>query len=51
MTLGGVILMVFSVGGAVCFFGWCLWKLFSSPESSGHIHSQADIEPPDTDED
>ena len=48
MTVGGWILMVMSVGGAVSFLTWCLVKLFSTPGSSEHIHSQADIETPDT---
>ena len=47
MNIGGWILMVLSVGGVTAFFAWCLTKVLSTPGSSEHIHSQADIEPPD----
>ena len=48
MNVGGWILMTLSVGGVTILFVWCLIKVLATPGSSDHIHSQADIEPPDT---
>lgn len=50
MNAGGWILMIVSVGSITAFFAWCLWKVLATPGSTDHIHSQADIEPPDTKE-
>jgi hypothetical protein len=47
MNAGGWILMIVSVTSVITFFGWCLTKVLSTPGSTEHIHSQADIEPPD----
>ena len=47
MTFSGLILMILCVGGATAFFAWCMWLVLATPGSSEHIHSQADIEPPD----
>lgn len=50
MTLGGWIVMGLSVGGMTFLLGWCIYKVISTPGSTEHIHSQADIETPDTEE-
>jgi hypothetical protein len=50
MTLGGWIIMLLSVGGVAGLFGWCVYKVLSTPGSTEHLHSQADIEPPDVEE-
>ena len=47
MSMGGVIMMLLGVGGMSAFLGWCVYKIVSIPEAASHIHSQADIEPPD----
>ncbi len=47
MTAGGWIMMIVSVGGVTAFFGWCMAKVLTTPDSTAHIHSQADIQPPD----
>lgn len=40
--------MLLSVGFVTALLGWCIWKVLSLPGSEDRIHSQADIEPPDT---
>lgn len=48
MTPGGWVLMILSVGGSTAFFAWCLYTVLSTPESTRHLRSQAEIETPDT---
>lgn len=48
MTLGGWIVMSLSVGGVTALLAWCVYKVLATPGSVEHLHSQADIEPPDT---
>ncbi len=31
--------------------GWCIYKVLATPGSAEHLHSQADIETPDVEED
>jgi len=50
MTLGGWIVMVLAVGSVTLLFAWCIYKVLATPGSTGHLHSQADIEPPDVKE-
>ena len=51
MTLGGWIVMILSVGGVTALLAWCIVRVVSTPGSIEHLHSQADIEPPDVKED
>jgi hypothetical protein len=51
MTWGGWIVMIASVGGVTGLLAWCIYKVASTPGSSEHLHSQADIETPDIEED
>ncbi len=51
MTFGGWIIMTVSVGGVTMLLGWCIYKVVSTPGSSKHLHSQADIETPDIEKD
>lgn len=51
MTWGGWIAMLLSVGGVTLLLGWCIYKVLSTPESTRHLHSQADITTPDLLED
>lgn len=51
MTLGGWIIMFASVGFVVGLLSWCIYKVLTTPGSTEHLHSQADIETPDTKED
>ena len=50
MTMGGWIIMLLSVGGVTGLIGWCIYKVLATPGSTEHLHSQADIETPDIDE-
>lgn len=47
MTIGGWIIMLLSVGFVTGLFGWCIAKVLRTPEATRHLHSPADIEPPD----
>lgn len=47
MTAGGWIMMVVSVGFVTGLLSWCVYKVVTTPASARHLHSQADIEPPD----
>lgn len=51
MTLGGWIMMLTAVGGVTGLLAWCIYKVMSTPGSTEHLHSQADIETPDLRED
>lgn len=50
MTIGGWIIMISSVGFVVGLLAWCVYKIVSTPGSTERIHSQMDIETPDTKE-
>ncbi|MFW6059680.1 MAG: hypothetical protein ACODAQ_05830 [Phycisphaeraceae bacterium] len=47
LTPGGWIMMVLAVGGMSVFLAWCVYKVVSTPQATEHLHSQADIHPPD----
>jgi len=51
MTIGGWIVMTLSVGGVTALTAWCIYKVLSTPGSETRLHSQADIETPDIEED
>lgn len=51
MTPAGWIIMVLATGGMTGLLGWCIYKVLATPGSTEHIHSQADIETPDVEED
>ncbi len=51
MTSGGWVVMLLSVGGVTFLLSWCIYKVLTTPGSSKHLHSQADIETPDVEED
>jgi len=50
MTTGGWIIMLVSVGAVTGLLGWCIYRVVTTPGSAEHLHSQADIETPDLDE-
>ena len=50
MSAGGWIIMILSVGFVTVLFVWCIYKVLTTPDASQHLHSQADIETPDTGE-
>ncbi len=43
--------MVLAVGGVTGLLIWCIYKVLTTPGSTAHLHSQADIETPDTEDD
>jgi hypothetical protein len=51
MTFGGWIVMTVAVGGMTSLLAWCIYKVITTPGSTEHLHSQADIETPDVEED
>ena len=50
MTTSGWIVMTLAVGGMTSLLTWCIYKVMSTPGSTEHLHSQADIETPDVEE-
>ena len=50
MSASGWIVMLLAVGGVTGLLAWCLYKVMSTPGSTEHLHSQADIEPPDVED-
>lgn len=51
MSLGGWIVMLLSVGGMTGLLCWCIYKVITIPGSAERLHSQADIETPDVEQD
>lgn len=51
MTAAGWVIMILATGGMTGLLGWCIYKVIATPGSTEHLHSQADIETPDTEED
>ena len=47
MTLGGWIIMLFSVGCVTTLFRWCIYKVLTTPEEEEKMHG-FEIETPDT---
>lgn len=47
LTAGGWITMILSVGFVTVLLAWCIYRVLKDPGSPEHVHSQADIEPPD----
>ena len=50
MTTAGWIIMVLGTGGMTGLLLWCIYRVVATPGSSEHLHSQADIETPDLEE-
>jgi hypothetical protein len=44
MTLGGLIIMILSVGGTTGLFSWCIWRILRNPGESGKLHGVLDTE-------
>ena len=51
MTTSGWIVMCLAVGGSTGLLIWCIYKVLATPGSTEHLHSQADIETPDIEDD
>lgn len=46
MTQAGILVMLFSVSTVTLLFSWCIWKVLSTPDEAGKIHS-LEFETPD----
>lgn len=49
MTTSGFIVMLISVGTVTVLFGWCIWKVLTTPNESEHLHA-VDLHTPDMDQ-
>lgn len=38
MTLSGWLIMILSVGSVSLLLAWCVYKVFTVPEESEHVH-------------
>ncbi len=38
MTVYGWLIMALSVGSVSCLLAWCVFKVFTVPEESEHVH-------------
>ena len=50
MTIAGWVIMILATSGMTILLGWCIYKVIATPGSAEHLHSQADIETPDVEE-
>ena len=50
MTAAGWVIMILGTGGMTGLLLWCIYKVLATPGSTEHLHSQADIETPDLEE-
>lgn len=47
MTISGCIIMTLSIGSVSFLLAWCIYKVFTIPEESEHVHG-FEQETPDT---
>jgi hypothetical protein len=50
MTTSGLLVMILSVGTVTVLFGWCVWKVLSTPGETEKLHG-TEFETPDIAED
>jgi hypothetical protein len=50
MTTSGLIVMLLSVGTVTVLFGWCIYKVLSTPHETEKVHG-VEFHTPDMDED
>lgn len=50
MTATGFLVMVLSVGTVTVLFGWCVYKVLTTPHETEKLHG-VDLHTPDMDED
>ena len=50
MTTGGLLIMIASVGTVTVLFGWCIWKVLTTPAETERVHGSGAQRTPDMDE-
>lgn len=46
MTTAGTLIMLLSVGTVTILFGWCIFKVMTTPDASTHVHA-VELDTPD----
>lgn len=49
MTTGGIVIMILSVGTVTTLFGWCIWKVLTTPSETEKVHGPGLQHTPDMD--
>lgn len=49
MNFAGILIMLVSVGGVYAFFGWCLYKVLTTPGETEHMHGVGEHTPDEID--
>jgi hypothetical protein len=49
MTTSGLIVMLLSVGTVTVLFGWCIWKVLTTPQETEKVHG-VEFHTPDMDQ-
>lgn len=50
MTAGGLLIMIASVGAVTVLFGWCIYKVLTTPAETDKVHGSGLQHTPDMDE-
>lgn len=50
MTIGGILIMIASVGTVTGLFGWCIWKVLTTPAEAEKLHGTGPQHTPDMNE-
>lgn len=50
MTTSGLLIMTLSVGIVTLLFGWCVWKVLTTPQETEKLHA-VELHTPDMDTD
>ncbi|MGF1450578.1 MAG: hypothetical protein ACFB21_00715 [Opitutales bacterium] len=45
MNFAGALILLLSVGGVSVFFGWCMYRVLTTPDETEHLHSTYDHTP------
>jgi hypothetical protein len=47
MTIDGWITMLLSIGAVTSLFGWCIYKVLTTPEGVEHVVAPVEVDPGD----
>lgn len=50
MTIGGLLIMILSVGTVTTLFVWCVWKVLTLPSETEKVHGVVEKHTPDEEE-